>query len=1118
MSDTFTCLPFEQLLEWIKQEEPGEKLFGIPKSLFFTPDPDDPFRVRRYGTELESPIGVAAGPHTQLSQNILAAWLTGARYIELKTVQVLDELDITKPCINMADEGYNCEWSQELKLESSHDEYLNALIAIHLLRNKWGWADDQGPGFIFNMSVGYNLEGILSQRVQQFLDAMTDASDRIGDKLETVAALFPEASDITIPKAISDNVTISTMHGCPPDEIEKIGRYFIEDRELNTTIKLNPTLLGPDALRGILNDTLGFEAVTVPDIAFEHDLEYDAGVSLIRNLSDLARKVGVEFNLKLTNTLETANTRHLLPEKEQMLYMSGRPLHVISVNLARKLQETFNGALDISFCAGADGFNLTDLLKCGLAPVTVCSDILKPGGYGRLAQYLTRIRSVFNETGARSMADYIQNTIDAGDDDLQQPGTRELESAVLANLASYAEGVKQHPHYHKKSYPWNGIKTDRTLPRFDCIDAPCKRTCPTGQDVPGYMRYTARGEFKKAFGVILDTNPFPHVQGMVCDHPCTHKCTRINYDTPLKIREIKRFVAQNSPGIPDIRPKPDNGLTAAVIGGGPSGFSAAYFLRVHGFKVDLFEAKSFPGGMAADAIPSFRLDDLSIQKDIDRIISMGVKVRYDARIEPKDFDTIRSTYDYVYIGVGAARAFPLEIPGSDGARVYDQLSFLSSVRQNRPVDTGREIVVIGGGNSAMDAARTAHRLARRTGDQGRTTIIYRRSISQMPADPEEIQDALEEGIEIIELCSPSRIIRENGNINGIQCQQMTLQAPDESGRPRPVPIEGAEVLIPADTLITAIGQEVVIPFLQGQSLDTDPATLKTVIPDVYAGGDAIRGVSTLIRAIGDGRTAARSILQDSSIPDYTDPDQERITSHLSAAGYQELEQKMAVRTYGPAVPTVDPSSRMTFDLTTRTMSPDTAMAEAARCLSCDTLCDICTTVCPNRANVSYTAEPCRITTYKATLKRHGTVIEPVGTFKILQARQVINLGDFCNMCGNCTTFCPSSGAPYLDKPTFYLGVNTLENEAEGYCITYQAIHKKTNAQWLSLTETDTGFRYDTSELCAQIDRDDLSVNSVEWKTGSHMEIDLGPAAELGILYRSLRQTGILRVAADREKP
>ena len=1105
MSDRFTCLSLEQLLNWIKSDEKTNKIFGIPRSLFFKSSSDDIFKIFRYGRVLETPVGVAAGPHTQLSQNIVSSWLTGARYIELKTIQVLDELEVTKPCINMEDEGYNCEWSQELKLEQSLNEYINALITIYILRKRLKpkqpqW--DNEPGFIFNMSVGYNLEGILSPTVQKFLDIMADARELIDEKLQIAQSIFPEAVDLNIPSTISDNITISTMHGCPPDEIEKIGLYFIEERKLNTTIKLNPTLLGSDELRDILNNKLGFDAI-VPDIAFEHDLKYDAGVKLIDSLLLKAKASNVEFNIKMTNTLETLNDKALLPEKEPMLYMSGRPLHAISINLASKLQNQFNGNLDISFSAGADCFNIADILSCGLKPVTICSDLLKPGGYGRIAQYLLSIQTAFTQKQASSISEYIKKTAQTNGD--EKENGNEKESALI-NLNAYARTVKDSRHYQKKAFPWSTIKTDRKLDLFDCIHAPCKGACPTGQDVPSYMYYTAKGMFKEAFKTILETNPFPNVQGMVCDHPCTQKCTRINYDTPLQIREIKRFVAQNSPEIPELIPLEDNHLKAAVIGGGPSGFSAAYFLRMNGFKVDIFEAKDFAGGMAADAIPSFRLDDASIQTDIDRIISLGVKVQYGKIIDKDAFAIIKERYDYVYIGVGAGKAYPLNVPGADTKGVYDQLEFLGGLRQGKLVEIGNNIVVIGGGNSAMDACRAANRLA---GEKGKVTILYRRSIKEMPADLEEIEAVIEEGIEIMEMVAPISVISENGRATGIKCHRMKLGEPDSSGRPEPVVIEGSDFFVDADTIISAIGQKVVVPFLTDQEFKTDPKTYQTNIEKVYAGGDAIRGASTLIKAIADGRKAVDSIMTDASLSDKIFFDYKAQQRDLD-----ELDRNMALRIYGPDLLEIDTSKRSGFDLVTRTMTREMAIEEASRCLSCDTICNICTTVCPNRANVSYKAVPFKAQIYKVVYKNNTTIIEPIGVFTVSQVHQVINIGDFCNECGNCTTFCPSAGSPYMDKPKFCLSRSNFEsdfnNGASTYFMEENSIFKNTDKKNISLTENKDTYTYNSEIITARLDKKSFKVLEAKFKTRQDQEIDLSDAVELGFLYTSLKDFFVTR--------
>ncbi|MBU1494019.1 MAG: putative selenate reductase subunit YgfK, partial [Actinobacteria bacterium] len=236
MSDRFHPLTMEQLTDWVFDElEQQGSIFGIPRRLFFTPEADDAFRLSVYGQPLESPFGAAAGPHTQMAQNIIVAWLCGARFIELKTVQTLDELEVNKPCIDAQDEGYNVEWSQELKVYESFDEYLRAWVLIHALHHALGFPGDR-PGVIFNMSVGYNLEGIRKPNVQWFLDTMGDASEYLGRYVGLVAARYPAVAGLDIPPRLSDNVTLSTMHGCPPDEIERITAYLMSERGLHTSV------------------------------------------------------------------------------------------------------------------------------------------------------------------------------------------------------------------------------------------------------------------------------------------------------------------------------------------------------------------------------------------------------------------------------------------------------------------------------------------------------------------------------------------------------------------------------------------------------------------------------------------------------------------------------------------------------------------------------------------------------------------------------------------------------------------------------------------------------------------------------------------------------------------
>ncbi len=1089
MSDRFTCCPIDRLLQWILEEEKQGQIFGIRKELFFVPQDSDAFKMQRYGQTLETPIGVAAGPHTQLSQNIISAWLTGARYMELKTVQTLDELEVTKPCIDMTDEGYNCEWSQELKLEKSFNEYLNAWIILHILKDRFGWGEPDSAGFIFNMSVGYHLEGILNTNVQKFLDKMTDCGAEKSARVDELTRIYPRVRDLDIPDRLTDNITISTMHGCPPDEVEKIGRYFVEARRLHTTIKLNPTVLGPQKLRTILNDKLGFE-VEVPDLAFEHDLKYEAGIALIKSLRACAEKVGVEFNLKLTNTLETTNRRQNLPANEQMVYMSGRALHPISIQLADCLQNEFNGQLDISFSAGTDCFNVAEMLACNLRPVTVCTDILKPGGYGRLGQYLEEISTRFAKAGVDSIDSFMTTRAQTGD----------LTRAALKNLKAYAAAVVADEAYQKSHFPYENIKTPRELTAFDCVKAPCVSTCPASQDIPGYMYYTATGNYRKAMDVILETNPFPNMQGMVCDHLCQYKCTRMNYDRPLLIREIKRFVARKQDQITPRQPAAPNQLKVAIIGAGPSGLACAYFLALDGFEVDVYETKEKSGGMAADAIPSFRLDDDSLQKDIKGIVALGVKIHYGSTINLKRFEQLRNTYQYVYIAVGAQSGLNLGIPGEDAPGVYDQISFLKAVNRNQAPELGKNVVVIGGGNSAMDAARTANRLV---GPDGRVSVVYRRTREEMPADFEEIQATLAEGIELIELTAPECLLVEDGRVKSNVCFKMELGETDTSGRPRPIKIEGTEFEIEADSVISAIGQRVELDFFPEKNLRPDPDTLETQLPNVFAGGDAVRGASTLIRAIGDGKRVAEAIRRRAAVQ-FELP----AGSIDRKPDLKTLQVAQARRAYGPKVPETPADQRHDFGLVIQTLDEASARQEARRCLQCDLLCNICTTVCPNRANIAYTIDPIGFRVQQALRSGKDIRIEDLETVRIAQKIQIINIGDFCNECGNCTTFCPTSGAPYRVKPKFYLNPKSFRNEQNGYMFADGALKARVDGRLETLTRHKDRLIYETPEIKVRLNLKTFAAEQATLLSDADGPIDLRHAAQMAILFTALKELPI----------
>jgi putative selenate reductase len=1067
MSDKFYPISIKHLLQIILNEyNSNQNIFGIPKELFFDPIKNNKFKVNQFNQTINSPIGVAAGPHSQMSQNIIGAWLMGARYIELKTIQTLDELDVAKPCIDMQDEGYNCEWSQELKIKESFTEYLNAWIVIHILNHKFGW--DKEIGTIFNMSVGYDLEGILKENVQWFFNKMNNCSDELKEQIEEIKAIYPEINSIEIPNQISNNITLSTMHGCPANEIEDIAKYLLKEKNLHTFVKLNPTLLGPKLLRDILNKNSEFKTI-VPDIAFEHDLKYPDALEIIKSLQETANQNNLQFGLKLTNTLETENNKSVFGSDVNMMYMSGRALHPISVNVAKKLQNEFNGELLLSFSAGADAFNVSDILSCGFKTVTVSSDILKPGGYMRLNQY-------FEELNSSGISLDIE------------------KDAALQHLNSYAETVLNTDSYKRKSIKDPNIKTDRKLSYFDCISAPCKDTCATNQDIPSYMHYTSKGKFDKAFETILKTNPFPSITGMVCDHLCQNKCTRVNYDNSLLIREVKRFISEQPESI--LKSGNSNNIKVAIIGAGPSGLSCAYYLALAGFQIEVFESNSKAGGMVQYAIPGFRLTDEAIEKDFKRVTGLGVQIYYNQTITKEKFESLKSSNNYLFVGVGAQLSAPFKLEGIESTGVLDSINFLFQVKKDEETGLGKNVVIIGGGNTAMDAARTAYRLV---GKEGKVTIVYRRTVDEMPADQGEIKAVLEEGMEIIELAGPEKVIQENGIVKSLLCSKMKLIESDSSGRPKPVKIENSEFEIPCDTIIPAVGQKLNIDFIQEELLEANLDDYQTKLENIFIGGDALRGAATAIKAIGDGRKAAEQIKKKASI-DFSIPQFEKEYSK------NELILKRAKRQFAPSLVELDINDRQNFKLVSETLSQETIVAEAQRCLQCDEICNICTTVCPNFANYSYEIEPVSYYLQKVLQSNNGEVdMINEGMFEINQRYQILNIANFCNECGNCNTFCPTNSAPYKEKPKFWLTKSSFDSADHGYFNANKStILYKNNNELTSLIEESDNYLYETTEVIAKLSKIDLSIIDVKFKTKEAKEVRFYKAAEMSIFLKAAK--------------
>ena len=470
--------------------------------------------------------------------------------------------------------------------------------------------------------------------------------------------------------------------------------------------------------------------------------------------------------------------------------------------------------------------------------------------------------------------------------------------------------------------------------------APCQHACPAGMDVPSYVALVRENRLEDAYKVLLRSNPFPSVCGRVCDHPCEMKCRRSTLDEPVNIKYLKRFITDNA-----TRPKPKKPTISrlekiAVIGAGPSGLTAARDLAQRGYHVTVFEELPEPGGMLRYGIPAYRLPRDTLRDEINAILSLGVELRCNTRIgRERSWERITEEFDAVYVAVGAHRSARMDVDGENREGVVGAVEFLREVNLGHETNIGKKVAVVGGGNSAIDAARTAKRMK-----ADEVTILYRRLRDDMPAQDEEIHAAVEEGVNIQYLVTPVRITGENGRVSQVVCQRMSLGEFDSSGRRKPLPIAGAEFVLDVDQVICAIGQRPELRFLdRGEDGDVrvtkngliatpEKKSTRTGKAMIFAGGDAVTGPSTVVWAVSAGHRAAAEI--DTAIrtkngePPYVE---EEIEIEIPAVLDEEIKESRRA-----GMPELPAESRVTdFREVETGLSPDVALVEARRCLRCD---------------------------------------------------------------------------------------------------------------------------------------------------------------------------------------
>ena len=483
------------------------KIFDLPGSKFFRGIPGLDLSVSFHGHRAATPLGPAAGPHGQLAQNIALCWLGGARIIELKTVQILDELKIPRPCIDVANVGYNVEWSQELKLEQSLREYVKAAMLLEVLKASGvleealpdGRGSDNSSALqseprpsgsvclfdtVFDMSVGYNLEGIRSPRVRSWIASMQHAGPIVEELRATLAGEFQRYRDLPFPTSISDTISLSTFHGCPAGEIEGIVTFLLVEMGCHVCIKLNPTLLGQEEVAHLLHDVLGYREIQLHSPAFENDLQFDEALDLVPRLQRVAHEHGRSLSLKFTNTLVVKNHKQVFGD--ELMYLSGAPLHVLAMNLVQKFRARMPEPMPISFSGGLDAHNVAAAVAMNFVPVTTCTDLLRPGGYARLSRYLANLGAEMQRLGASNIAEFVQRYRGQGGD---------VHTAGLRNTPLLVAEATANPRYAWERNRGVPRKIGSKLWLYDCINCDkCVPVCPNDanfayETLPGTIEY-----------------------------------------------------------------------------------------------------------------------------------------------------------------------------------------------------------------------------------------------------------------------------------------------------------------------------------------------------------------------------------------------------------------------------------------------------------------------------------------------------------------------------------------------------------------------------------------------------------------------------------------------------
>ncbi len=871
MGDSLRPLSFEKLMAMLLEEYSAYgTVFGV-KDFYKA----GRARLPIFGMRIENPVGPGAGPATQMAQGIIVAYVSGARFIELKTV-FPESGEGEKPSVSTDGCTYFSERPSELSIGEAFNEYVKAWYAIKLISTAFELGVPEG--FVFNMSVGGSLEDLKSEKMNAFIEGLKSAEyTKVWRECENWARAHMDELDGVDNTYISDispnvsaSVTFVPKPGLSAGEIEDCARYLIEEKRLHTFVRLDPGLLGYYTIRGIL-DINGYPDIEISKEKIEAEAAYDDIKPALLRLQSAADALRLEFGVKVCDGLLTEDSEEKAVSGGRL---TGRALFPIAFSLAEKIANDFGGGLRICFSGGADYYTATKLFNAGIWPITIVSDLIRPGGLKRLKQVAEDI----------SKCDYAHFS------GILTSDLPDIEKDV------YSGGRYKNPGLSKAK------KAKVPIPYAYCFKAQCRAVCPLGQDIPLITRLIKNGKSLEALRVIFERNPMPFTVETLCPHPCVDACSRRFYECPLSINTENLKAAKNAcfDLLDETELKSRAGEPIAVVGCGPAGLATACFLARQGANVTVFDKEWRPGGAVTKYIPDFRISDADVEWDVTLIQALGIDMELGEEVT--SIKELREKgFEKVVLALGAGSQKPLKFAFGKN---QPALAFLERFKREREAleeEIAGNVVVIGGGHSAVAAARCAKRLP----SVDRVTLVFDKPESEMTASPSEIAALKKEGIFLSSSLIP-------GGVRGgyLLCHKSALGEPDEKTGIRHVLDTGEKDKVPADLAINAVGEE------------CDSPLFDEIDAKVYLVGNANFGrTETLPEVIADA---------------------------------QRLAAKIAHCHYDKYMPDNETEDRSFMEKRGKLCEDCKKCAEGDRCLECESVCEFCVESCPNRANISLT--------------------------------------------------------------------------------------------------------------------------------------------------------------------